>query len=471
MTNGIVYALVGMGLSAIFKGSRVINAMQGEFAVIGAMTTVLLLTKSGWPYPAAIAGGALAGALVGAFIEVAFVRYMALKNASEDSFLLLTIGLALTLSASVLFFIGRDGHLLPPIGGEGVVLVMLDAVIQLHALWLVAIGIGATLALRAFFHRTTVGLSMMAASIDADGAATTGINVGRMRTYTFILGGLLGALGGILVTPLISVDYTLGLNLTLKGFAAAVLGGLTNPLGAAVGGCHSRAGRVARHHWHFVELQGRRGFLRADRHHDPDAERHPRPRRAARRLKMASLSLQRNLLWIAVALAVWAALPFRGAAQHRRPAGVHGHIHDRRPGHRPSARPLRHRQPGAGDLLRARRLCQRLLHGDDGLAQHHRLSGGCRHQHGAGLRDRPADPAPHRLLPRIGHPGAERDRERAVLRVGLADRRNAGHRRHSQSSTCWASCSTGRRATTSSSGSWPLPACGRPTISSTAAAA
>ena len=71
---------------------------------------------------------------------------------------------------------------------------------------------------------------------DADGAATTGINVARMRTFTFVLGGVLGAAGGILVTPLIGVDYQLGLNLTLKGFAAAVLGGLTNPLGAAVGG-------------------------------------------------------------------------------------------------------------------------------------------------------------------------------------------------------------------------------------------
>jgi branched-chain amino acid transport system permease protein len=234
VTNGIVYALVGMGLAAIFKGSRVINAMQGEFAVIGAMTTVLL-TKMQWSYVAAIAAGAGVGALLGAGIELAFVRYMMRKNATEDSFLLLTIGLALTLSASVLFFIGRDGHLLPPLGGEGVFLIF-DAVIQVHAVWLIAIGLAATLLLRAFYHRTTVGLSMMAASIDADGAATTGINVSRMRTFTFVLGGLLGALGGILVTPLIGVDYQLGLNLTLKGFAAAVLGGLTNPLGAAIGG-------------------------------------------------------------------------------------------------------------------------------------------------------------------------------------------------------------------------------------------
>ncbi|HEX2890333.1 branched-chain amino acid ABC transporter permease [Vineibacter terrae] len=235
VTNGIVYALVGMGLSAIFKGSRVINAMQGEFSVIGAMATVLLLTQAGWPYAAAIAAGALLGALLGAAIEIAFVRYMARQNATEDSFLLLTIGLALTLSASVLFFVGRDGHLLPPLGGEGV-LIVLDAVIQIHAVWLIAIGVAATLLLRAFFHHTMVGLSMMAASIDPDGAATTGINVGRMRTFTFVLGGFLGALGGILVTPLVAVDYQLGLGLTLKGFAAAVLGGLTNPLGAAVGG-------------------------------------------------------------------------------------------------------------------------------------------------------------------------------------------------------------------------------------------
>lgn len=235
VTNGLVYALVGMGLSTIFKGSRVINAMQGEFSVIGAMTTVLLLTQLQWSYPAAIVAGALVGALLGGAIELAFVRYMTRQNASEDSFLLLTIGLALTASASVLFFIGRDGHLLPPLGGEGVFIV-LDAVIQVHALWLIAIAIAATIGLRFFFHRTTLGLSMMAASIDADGAATTGVDVGRMRTYTFVLGGLLGALGGILVTPLVSVDYQLGLSLTLKGFAAAVLGGLTNPLGAAVGG-------------------------------------------------------------------------------------------------------------------------------------------------------------------------------------------------------------------------------------------
>ena len=235
VTNGFVYALVGMGLAAIFKGSRVINAMQGEFAVVGAMCVVLLTTHAGWPYPLGIAAGMLTGVVLGAAIELSFVRYMLRRNASEDSFLLLTIGLSLTLSAGVLYFVGRNGYLLPPIGGEGVVLI-LDAVMQYHAIWLIVIGLAITVALRLFYHRTTLGLAMMAASIDADGASTIGIDVARMRTFTFVLGGLLGAAGGILVTPLVSVDYQVGIGLTLKGFAAAILGGLTNPLGAVIGG-------------------------------------------------------------------------------------------------------------------------------------------------------------------------------------------------------------------------------------------
>ena len=79
-------------------------------------------------------------------------------------------------------------------------------------------------------------LSMLAASIEEEGAVTIGINVPRMRTLTFLLGGLVGGLAGVLVSPLITIHYEMGLLLTLKGFAAAILGGLTNPFGAVVGG-------------------------------------------------------------------------------------------------------------------------------------------------------------------------------------------------------------------------------------------
>ncbi|MGE0152009.1 MAG: branched-chain amino acid ABC transporter permease [Reyranellaceae bacterium] len=235
VTNGLIYALIGIGIASIFKGSRVPNAMQGEFSVVGAIVVVILLTVNGWPYWLAIAAGCLSGILLGALIEIAFIRYMMKKNAPEDSYMLFTIGVSLTIAAAVLYFFGRESHLLPGFGGGGVYLV-LDAVVQEHAIWLIAIAIALTVALRQFYRRTSIGLKMMAASIDSDGAASIGINVGRMRTYTFMLGGFLGAVAGILITPVIPVDFMIGLPLTLKGFAAAILGGLTNPLGAALGG-------------------------------------------------------------------------------------------------------------------------------------------------------------------------------------------------------------------------------------------
>ncbi|HMO45176.1 MAG TPA: branched-chain amino acid ABC transporter permease [Rubrivivax sp.] len=235
ITNGFVYALIGIGLAVIFKGSRIINAMQGEFAVVGALVTVFAMQAARMPYPLAIAGGVAAGALCGVLIDLLFVRPMTRRGASEESFLLLTIGLAFTMSAGALYFGGRDSQMLPGFGGQGV-LEVLQATLPVHAAWLMLAATAVVVALRLFYTRTLLGLAMSAAASDPDGATSTGIDVGRMRMLTFVLGGGIGAIAGVLVTPLISMNYQMGIGLTLKGFAAAILGGLTNPLGALFGG-------------------------------------------------------------------------------------------------------------------------------------------------------------------------------------------------------------------------------------------
>lgn len=235
LANSFVYAMVGIGIAVIFKGTRIINAMQGDFAVIGGMLAVFGVASFGLPYPLAVVCGIIGGAATGYGIDRFCVRPMMRRHAEEDAFLLLTIGLAFTISAAVLYFAGRDAHLLPGIGGNGVVEIF-GAFITVHALWLIAIALVVVTGLWAFYRHSIAGLSMTAVSIDPDGAATNGINVARMRGYTFVLGGAIGALAGILVTPLIAVSYQMGLGITLKGFAAAILGGLANPLGAVVGG-------------------------------------------------------------------------------------------------------------------------------------------------------------------------------------------------------------------------------------------
>jgi branched-chain amino acid transport system permease protein len=235
LTNSFVYAMVGIGIAVIYKGTRIINAMHGDFAVIGGMTTVYALSSWGFSYPLGFLFGVLAGAATGWVIDRLCVRPMMRRNAEEDAFLLLTIGIAFTIGAAVLYFAGRDAHLLPGIGGSGSVEIF-GAFMPIHAIWLIVISLAVVAALWAFYRWSIVGLSMTAASIDADGAATNGIDVARMRGYTFVLGGAIGALAGILVTPLIAISYSMGLGITLKGFAAAILGGLVNPLGAVLGG-------------------------------------------------------------------------------------------------------------------------------------------------------------------------------------------------------------------------------------------
>jgi len=235
LTNGFVYGLIGLGIASIFRGTRIINAMQGDFALIGGITAVLLLERQGWPMLPAFAAATLLGGVAGWSLEVLLVRPLRRRGGTEDSYLLLTLGCAFAVSALVLYFVGRDSHTLPGIGGEGIV-VIADAAIRIHALWLIAISVAVMIALRLFYMKTSLGLSMMAAALDPQGALTTGINVPLMRTLTFALGGLVGGLAGILVGPLITVYFDMGLLLTLKGFAAAILGGLANPMGAIVGG-------------------------------------------------------------------------------------------------------------------------------------------------------------------------------------------------------------------------------------------
>jgi branched-chain amino acid transport system permease protein len=235
LTNGFLYALVGLGLAVVYKGSTIVNAAQGDFAIVGAIVTVVLTQKAGMPYWASIALGVFAAAALGALVEVACIRPMRRRKASEESMLLLTVGLTFLIGAVVLVAVGKAAYFLPPIGGEAQVQIG-SATLQRHALVAIAGALLVVAALAAFYKHTHLGRSMVAASSDADGATSIGINVPLMRTFTFMLGGLIGGIAGILQTPLIGVSFAIGIAITLKGLAAAILGGLVNPMGAVAGG-------------------------------------------------------------------------------------------------------------------------------------------------------------------------------------------------------------------------------------------
>ncbi len=235
LTNGFVYGLIGLGIAVIFRGARIINAMQGDFALLGGVVAYLSLSRLGVPMLLAYLAGVIGGGVLGFVVERLLIRPTNRRGGTDDSFLLVTLGGAFAVSAAVLLYFGRDSHVLPGFGGNASVDVF-DAAIRVHAIWLIVISSAVVTGLKLFYSYTRLGQMMLAASIDVQGALTIGINVPLMRTLTFIAGGMMGGLAGVLVAPLINIHYEMGLLLTLKGFAAAILGGLTSPFGAIFGG-------------------------------------------------------------------------------------------------------------------------------------------------------------------------------------------------------------------------------------------
>jgi branched-chain amino acid transport system permease protein len=235
LTNGFVYGLIGLGIAIVFRGARIINAMQGDFALLGSVVAYVALTRFHLPMLPAFLVGVIAGGVLGFLVERFLIRPTAERAGTEDSYLLVTLGGAFAASAAVLLYFGRDSYVLSGVGGDSSIN-FFDAAIRVHAVWLIVISSLVVTGLKLFYSYTRLGQAMLAASIDVNGSLTIGINVPLMRTLTFVAGGLMGGLAGVLVAPLINIHYEMGLLLTLKGFAAAILGGLTSPLGAVFGG-------------------------------------------------------------------------------------------------------------------------------------------------------------------------------------------------------------------------------------------
>jgi branched-chain amino acid transport system permease protein len=129
----------------------------------------------------------------------------------------------------------KEFHSLPAFSGENPIAV-LGATLMPQSLWVFGVAAVVIVALWWFFSRTMFGKAMLATSHNNLAARLVGIGVKKVLLASFALSALLGAVGGIVVTPITFTNYEAGIMLGLKGFSAAVLGGLGNGGGAIVGG-------------------------------------------------------------------------------------------------------------------------------------------------------------------------------------------------------------------------------------------
>jgi branched-chain amino acid transport system permease protein len=233
VTNGSIYALIALGFCLIQNSTGLVNIAQGEIVMLGAMIMITLHQGLHVPMPVALALAIGAGAVIGILLETGPIRHS--KNRDILTLVLITIGASITFRGAAMQLWGKSARILPGLGSDTPILFWHAAILP-QAIWIIAISFLVLGALYAFFHCTLTGKAMRAAADNPSGAVLIGIPVRRIVSLAFGLSGALGALAGVLVTPLTSMSYDAGLMLGLKGFAAAILGGYGSTLGAVVGG-------------------------------------------------------------------------------------------------------------------------------------------------------------------------------------------------------------------------------------------
>ena len=232
LTIGAIYALVALGFAIIYNASHVINFAQGEFIMIGGMSTAALI-GAGLPLWLAAPGAVVVVMIVGVALERCAVGRA--RNASVTTLIIITIGASIFLRGLVEWLMGKEIHAIPAFSGEAPILVA-GATLAPQSLWVLGSAGAAILGLWYFFNRTLHGKAMLATSHNRLAAQLVGIAVKRVLLLSFALSAMLGAVAGIVITPITFTYSEAGIMLGLKGFSAAVLGGLGSGPGAVVGG-------------------------------------------------------------------------------------------------------------------------------------------------------------------------------------------------------------------------------------------
>jgi branched-chain amino acid transport system permease protein len=229
---GSVYSLVALGLTLVYGVLKVPNFAHGALYTAGAYVAYVALTSLGASYVLAILAAVVVVAVLGAAVE--WVVFRPLEGKSAVHAMIAALGVLYFLEGTADVIWGPDFRQVPTpfdgvvsLGGVNIteqrVLVIVAAVATMGALyWLL--------------KRTLVGMSIEAMAQDRVGALLVGIDTRRVALFTFAISGVLAAIAGSLIAPLVLVFPTMGAVIILKAFVIVILGGMGSVPGAIVGG-------------------------------------------------------------------------------------------------------------------------------------------------------------------------------------------------------------------------------------------
>ena len=236
LTSGALYALIALGIVVIYRATKVVNFAHGEMFMLAGFVAWTAHVTLKLPYLVSLAIATAFAFLLGLILyHIAFRPLVRLKDLNP--ILLVMVGVAFVMKGTARDIWGGKGDYLtfPPLVSPvpieiGGIMVMSQQLVVLAASFLVMIG------LLAFFRFTRAGKFMQASADNPKAAQLVGLRVDRIYMYTFGVGAAIAGISATLMAPLTLLYPDMGFIFFIKGFAAAVLGGLASVPGAIVGG-------------------------------------------------------------------------------------------------------------------------------------------------------------------------------------------------------------------------------------------
>ncbi|KAA3628920.1 MAG: branched-chain amino acid ABC transporter permease [Proteobacteria bacterium] len=234
ISAGAVYALIALAMVTIYRTTEVLNFAQGDMAMMTTFVALSLLVSSGLPFLAAILLALAFAAGLGAFAEFAFLRRA--KEPSVLGLIIITLGIEMIVFGFASWKWGGEPRNMPiplsPYDG----IVAGNVIMSYLELLTIAIATVTIATLFLFLNRSKAGLAMRATQQNRAVARLMGIRVRRVEMFAWALAAVVGGIAGLLVGPATTVEPYMMWDPMMKGFAAAVLGGMTSLPGAALGG-------------------------------------------------------------------------------------------------------------------------------------------------------------------------------------------------------------------------------------------
>jgi len=231
---GSIYALVALAMVIIYKTSEVPNFAQGEMAMITTFVAFMLLDTFGQSFIVSFTGALVFAVALGAFLEFVFLRRA--KEPNVLSLILITLGFEMMLYGLASWKWGADQQSFPFPVSDFEIVNFGHAVISHLNIATLFVTFFLMFVLFLFFKYTKVGIAMKATQQNMVAARINGIRANRILSITWGMSSFIGAVAGMMLAPIATLDPNLMMDPLLKGFAAAVLGGMTTLVGSAIGG-------------------------------------------------------------------------------------------------------------------------------------------------------------------------------------------------------------------------------------------